>query len=63
MAVCDFCGNTVARGTGKIYVLKTGKIMNFCSSKCEKNMIQLKRKPAFFKWTKRFEKGTKREEK
>ena len=63
MAVCDFCGNAIARGTGKMYVFKTGKIMYFCSSKCEKNMISLKRKPSLFKWTKSFEKGIKREKK
>lgn len=60
MAICDFCGNSIEKGTGKIYVLKIGKILNFCSSKCEKNLIKLKRKPVFYKWTKHFEKGIKK---
>ncbi len=40
-------------------VLKSGKILNFCSNKCEKNMVKLRRKPVFFKWTKAFVKGSK----
>ena len=48
---CTFCGKVIPKGTGKIYVKKDGKIFNFCSSKCEKNMIQLKRKPVQTKWT------------
>ena len=50
MAKCSFCGNTLEKGTGKMLVLKTGKILYFDSSKCEKNMIKLKRKPVNFKW-------------
>jgi len=42
------------KGTGKVYVLKTGKMMNFCSTKCEKH--QLKRKPRQMRWTKEFRK-------
>jgi len=44
MARCDFCKQQIPRGTGKIYVKKDGKKFDFCSSKCEKNMIQLGRK-------------------
>ncbi len=38
-------------------VKKTGKILFFCSNKCEKNMLKLRRKPARFKWTKPKKKG------
>lgn len=34
-----------------MYVLKTGRVYNFCSKKCEKNLLKLKRKPSKFKWT------------
>lgn len=34
-----------------MYVKKDGKILYFCSSKCQKNTIQLKRNPRKFKWT------------
>jgi len=43
------------KGTGKMFVFKTGKISYFCSSKCEKNMLKLKRKPHTVRWTKEFE--------
>ncbi len=52
MVKCSFCNTDIEPGTGKIYVLKTGKILNFCSNKCEKNMLKLKRNPIKFKWTK-----------
>jgi large subunit ribosomal protein L24e len=58
MALCSFCGKSIKKGTGKIFVYKTGKTANFCSSKCEKNMLKLKRKPRDFKWTKSYEKGS-----
>ncbi|MBN2458081.1 50S ribosomal protein L24e [Candidatus Woesearchaeota archaeon] len=51
MAKCDFCGKSIPEGTGKLYVKKDGKKLFFCSSKCEKNMIKLKRKPLYIKWT------------
>jgi len=57
MSKCSFCGESIERGTGKIYVKKDGKILHFCSNKCEKNMFKLKRKPANFKWTKFYRKG------
>ena len=57
MAVCSFCGNRIMKGTGKIYVFKTGKINNYCSRKCEKNDLKLQRKARDLKWTKHFKKN------
>lgn len=51
---CSFCGETLKPGTGKMYVKKDGKVFYFCSMKCQKNMINLKRKPRVVKWTKAF---------
>ncbi|MCD6557459.1 MAG: 50S ribosomal protein L24e [Candidatus Aenigmarchaeota archaeon] len=51
MPVCSFCGNKFEKGTGKLLVLNTGKLLWFCSSKCEKNMMKLKRDPKSVKWT------------
>ena len=51
MAKCSFCNVRIEDGTGKIVVSSTGKIRNFCSMKCEKNMIKLKRKQVKIKWT------------
>jgi len=44
MERCDYCNIQIPRGTGKIFVKKDGKKLDFCSSKCEKNMLKLKRK-------------------
>ena len=57
MANCSFCGNPVPKGEGKIFVLNTGKILWFDKSKCEKNMLKLKRNPHKLKWTKFYEKN------
>jgi len=45
------------KGTGKMYVLKEGKVLNFCSMKCEKNQLKLKRKARTLKWTNEYVKG------
>ncbi len=34
-----------------MFVYTSGKIDNFCSSKCEKHTLQLKRKPIKTRWT------------
>jgi len=52
MVRCSFCENVIKPGTGKMYVKKDGKIFYFCTMKCEKNLIKLKRKPSKKKWTK-----------
>ncbi len=57
MAKCSFCGTNIEKGTGKMFVEKDGKILFFCSSKCEKNQFKLKRKPRSTKWTKHYVNG------
>ncbi len=57
---CTFCGKIIKKGTGKIYAKKDGKIFNFCSSKCEKNILKLGRKPIFTRWTEYFKKEKER---
>ncbi len=56
MVSCSFCGNPISKGTGKMYVKKDAKLLYFCSSKCEKNMLKLKRKPRTTRWSKKYEK-------
>ncbi len=51
MAYCSFCNNEILKGTGEIYVLKDGTSLNFCSSKCKRNQIGLKREGRLMKWT------------
>ena len=48
---CSFCGHEISRGTEKIYITKRGKALYFCSGKCQKNMLKLKRKPGKVRWT------------
>ncbi len=57
MTKCTYCGEEIRPGTGKLFVLKSGKTINFCSNKCEKNQFKLKRTARTLKWTKFFEKG------
>jgi large subunit ribosomal protein L24e len=52
--VCSFCGEEIEVGTGKMYVRRDGKVFYFCSGKCEKNMLKLKRNPRKLKWTRRY---------
>ena len=53
MARCSFCNCEIEKGTGKIFVKKEGKIVRFCSTKCEKNSLKLKRQPRDFKWARK----------
>ena len=56
MARCSFCDRVLRHGTGKMFVKKDGKVLYFCSMKCEKNMRKLKRKGPVTKWTRAFQK-------
>ncbi|MBI4150775.1 50S ribosomal protein L24 [Candidatus Woesearchaeota archaeon] len=51
MARCSFCRHNIEVGTGKMLVLKDGRIMHFCSMKCEKNQMKLGRVGREMKWT------------
>jgi large subunit ribosomal protein L24e len=57
MVNCSFCGEEISQGTGLLYIKKDSKVLNFCSRKCEKNMLVLDRKARTTKWTKGFVKG------
>ncbi|HIQ50242.1 MAG TPA: 50S ribosomal protein L24e [Nanoarchaeota archaeon] len=50
---CSFCKREIEPGTGKMFVRTDGKILYFCSSKCEKNMLELKRNPRKVKWVRK----------
>ena len=60
---CSYCEKEIKLGTGKMFVLKTGKAINFCSNKCEKNQLKLKRTARKFKWTNQYERVAKEEKK
>lgn len=48
---CTFCGDELKRGTGKMLAKNDGRILYFCSSKCEKNLMKLGRVPRTTRWT------------
>jgi len=56
MVKCDFCGTDLPVGGGKLYAKKDGTSYHFCSNKCEKNFIDMKRKPVKVKWTNAYNK-------
>jgi large subunit ribosomal protein L24e len=47
---CSFCKNAISHGTGKMLVKKDGSTFFFCSGKCEKNSLKLKRSFRKVKW-------------
>lgn len=52
--LCSFCGEQIEPGTGKMYVKKDGTVLLFCTNKCYKNMVDLKRVPRNITWTKAY---------
>jgi len=49
--ICSFCGGSIEPGTGRLYVRKDGMTYNFCSNKCFKNLIGMRRLPRETEWT------------
>lgn len=49
---CSFCGEEIPPGTGIALVRNDGTTLWFCSSKCRKSAIKLKRNPTRLRWTK-----------
>ena len=60
MAKCSFCGESFENGTGKMFIYISGKIDYFCSNKCEKNALKLKRDPLRVRWTEYYRKEHKK---
>jgi len=51
---CNFCGQDIEPGTGKLFIKRDGTVYSFCSNKCKKNQIDLRRVPRRTRWTKRY---------
>ncbi len=47
---CSMCKSNMPRGTGKMLVRNDGRIVYFCSSKCQKNW-NMGRMDKNLKWT------------
>ena len=56
MSKCSFCGKSIEQGTGKMLAKNDSTILYFCTYKCEKNMLKLKRIPRYIKWTEDYRK-------
>jgi len=54
MTNCSFCQNEIKEGKGILFVRADGSALIFCSSKCKKNALKLKRTARKLKWTKAF---------
>ncbi len=50
---CSFCGRMIEPGTGLMYVLRNGQILWFCSSKCFKSYVKLRRRADRQEWVRR----------
>jgi large subunit ribosomal protein L24e len=50
MALCSFCKHELERATGKMYVRRDGSALYFCSTKCQRNMVNLGRSPRNVQW-------------
>jgi large subunit ribosomal protein L24e len=51
MVKCGFCGEDSSQYTGLHLLKNDGTVVYFCSSKCRKNSLKLKRDKKRFKWT------------
>jgi len=52
MPRCSFCKKNYEFPKGLTLILNNGDVLHFCSSKCRKNYLMLKRDPRKLKWTK-----------
>jgi large subunit ribosomal protein L24e len=57
MPACSFCGIDIPKGRGYLYAKKDGTTFYFCSSKCRRNQIGLKRVGKKVKWAKKTRKA------
>ncbi|MCE4601959.1 MAG: 50S ribosomal protein L24e [Desulfurococcales archaeon] len=57
LRTCTYCGRTIEPGTGLMFVTKRGDILWFCSSKCYKNFMKLRRRPEKQEWIRRLKKS------
>ncbi|MFX0050189.1 MAG: 50S ribosomal protein L24e [Candidatus Hodarchaeota archaeon] len=52
---CAFCARPIEPGTGISFVRRNGQLVRFCSRKCRRSLLDFKRDPRKFKWTKKYE--------
>lgn len=47
---CSFCNTEIKQNKVLMYFYANGKTLVFCSSKCKKYMLKLKKDPKKLKW-------------
>ncbi|MEB3862313.1 MAG: 50S ribosomal protein L24e [Desulfurococcales archaeon] len=57
LRTCTYCGRAIEPGTGLMFVTKRGDILWFCSSKCYKNFMKLRRRPEKQEWIRRLKRS------
>jgi large subunit ribosomal protein L24e len=57
---CSFCGRGIEPGTGLLFARNDGSVLWFCSSKCRKNSLKLRRNPRKVKWVMKSVSGAKK---
>lgn len=60
---CSFCEKEIESGKGTMYIKANGTLFYFCSSKCKKNTLTLKRKGKDHKWTTAYKEFIQKQEK
>lgn len=48
---CSFCGKPIPPATGLMFVRNDGSISYFCSRRCRRSALEMRRDPRKFKWT------------
>jgi len=56
MVKCAFCGKEESAHKGLHLIKNSGTVVYFCSSKCRKNAVKLKRDKRKIRWTEAFHK-------
>ncbi len=56
LRTCDYCGRPIEPGTGIMFVTKRGQVLWFCSSKCYKIFLKLRRRPDRLEWIRKMKK-------
>ncbi|TRO57900.1 50S ribosomal protein L24e [[Eubacterium] cellulosolvens] len=51
---CSFCGKKYPPSSGTSYIRNDGSILYFCSTKCRKSQLELRRDPRKLKWTEHY---------
>ena len=49
---CSYCGEQIPPGEGMMYIRANGEVYQFCTKKCRKYQVKLKKHARKVRWTK-----------